>query len=69
MKMENEAQPIVTGQLRMQGKEYNFLHYTWLSFMIAINEMMSEYKIEFPLGEDEKIAMVTKKVKETDKFR
>lgn len=59
---------VVKGHLQANGKDYYFVCSTWLSFMIQINEMMSEYEITFPIGEDNATEMVTKTVKETDKF-
>lgn len=63
-----DEKPLVKGHLQANGKDYYFCNSTWLSFLIQINEMMSEYEIQFPLGEDAEVEMVTKKVKDTDKF-
>lgn len=41
---------------------------TWLDFLQKIDQIIRSEKITFPIGEDENIEMVTKEVKETDKF-
>lgn len=65
--MENDKY-IVKGHLQMQGKDYYFSELTWLSFMIKINEMMREFEISFPFGEDDNCEMVKRSVEKTDKF-
>lgn len=59
---------VVQGHLQANGKDYYFASLTWLSFMIQINEMMSEYEIEYPLGEDALMENVSKKIKDVEKF-
>lgn len=59
---------IVEGKLVCGDKEYYFSETTWFSFMVKINEMMREFEITYPVGEDENMEMVTKAVKDVDKF-
>lgn len=53
----------------MQGEDYPIRCYTWMAFMLRINEIMREQKIEFPFGEDEEMRMVQTKTKDTERFK
>lgn len=59
---------MIKGQLEVDGKVYNIIEYNWFGLIRMINDMMKDQEIQFPLGEDDATKMVTKKVKETDKY-
>lgn len=69
MEIKADREPLVIGHLKCNGKSYRIKCFTWLSFMMRINEMMSEQEIIFPIGEDSEMRMVTKKVKNTERYR
>lgn len=54
--------------VKFDGKEFSFRAKTWYQFVYGINDIMKEFEITFPLGEDDDIKFVTKKVKEVDKY-
>jgi hypothetical protein len=64
-----DGNPVVWGILHMQGKDYPIRCFTWLAFMMRINEIMREFEIEFPIGEDEEIRMVRQKSSKVERFR
>lgn len=66
---DKEGDPIVWGILHMQGKDYPIRCYTWLAFMMRVNEIMRDYEIEFPIGEGEEIRMVRQKSKNVERLR
>lgn len=67
--MSDNGDPVVYGVLHSQGKNYVIKCYSWLAFMLRINEIMREFKVEFPVGEDGDLRMVKTKVKNTERFK
>lgn len=67
--IKKTGEPIIYGILHMQGEDYPIRCYTWMAFMLRINEIMREQKIEFPFGEDEEMRMVQTKTKDTERFK
>ena len=68
LQTENQN-PLIYGILHSQGQDYPIRCNSWLSFMIKINEIMANFKIEFPFGEDNELRMVVKKSKDTEVFK
>ena len=66
---EKYGDPLIYGILHMKGKDYPIRCFTWYAFLLRINEIMREQEITFPVGEDEKMRMVTLKVDQTERFR
>lgn len=64
-----DGNPIISGHLVCQDKRYAIRCFTWLSFMMRINEIMRNHEIEFPIGEDDKIRMVRKKAVDAERIR
>lgn len=62
------GEPIIYGILHSQGKDYPIRCKTWLAFMMRINEIMREFEITMPIGEDEEIRMVRTKVENVERF-
>lgn len=67
--IKDKGEPIIYGILHMQGKDYPIRSWTWLAFMMRINEIMRDHEVEFPIGEDEEIRMVRQKTKNIERFR
>ena len=59
----------ITGHIRVGEKSFVINSKSWLSFMMEINQMMRESEITFPLGEDEKMRMVTRKTHRVERFK
>lgn len=67
--VDKYGDPLIYGILHMQGKDYPVRCFTWLAFMMRINEIMRDAEITYPVGEGEEIRMVRKKTKDTEVFR
>ena len=67
--IKSDAQPVIYGILHTQKKDYPIRSFSWLSFMLRINEIMRETTIEFPLGEDDEIRMVRKPINKIERFK
>ena len=59
---------VIKGQLRMQGKDYNFYCLTWIDFFSKIKEMVTEYKIKYPVGEDENIKTIERRTRDVQRL-
>lgn len=70
--MTKDMQPLVIDAcLKVNGcpEEFRFTSYTWLDFMIKVNEFMDNNNwISFPVGEDDEMRDVIKKHKDCEKF-
>ena len=69
MKKNTGERPLITGQLKVGSQTFNIVAYSWVSFLFEINQMIRETEIQFPLGEDEQIRMVKRKIQNVERFK
>lgn len=63
------GEPIIYGILHMQGKDFPIRCWTWLAFMMRINEIMRDFEITYPIGEDEELRMVRQKSEKVERYK
>lgn len=54
--------------IEIDGEEFSFTSFTWFNFLLNINRVMKEAKVSYPIGEDEEIKIVRKKIKDIERF-